>query len=303
LVARLNLHATTTLQRQMTTAAASSFVLVVQMPQPAITILVPYKTTAVALIPRMMDSVIVKETNLTPWVCVEVPVQRMLTRMGFVMTLTIAWANMTSVVFAKDQGRFTLVDAQMLPRGSAIAMATCWMSVVFVEVLEFLKETATATEMSLTSVECAEALEFWKENATAMATSWMSAVNVEVMEFLKEIAIATGVSSMNAVCAEEITPHAQVAPMSLLAIMTRLRSSLMSVCVNLERVEDALNSRRATSTQRSSRTTVLVSGAPVQALMSRQEGLLLEMVEERVTVAIGWSWKQSPVTRVASSTA
>jgi len=49
------------------------------------------------------------------------------------------------------------------------------------------------------------------------------------------------VSSMNAVCAEEITPHAQVAPMSLLAIMTRLRSSLMSVCVNLERVEDALN--------------------------------------------------------------
>ena len=63
--AHCHLHATTTKRPFSTTAAVNSFVPVAQMNPPAITILVPSKTMAVAPIQKIWDSVIVKETNLT----------------------------------------------------------------------------------------------------------------------------------------------------------------------------------------------------------------------------------------------
>ena len=151
--------------------------------------------------------------------------------MGFVMTSTNASANLTNAAFAKDQGRSTHVDVQMLLKDSAIATATCWMNAVFVEAAASPRAIAIALETSLTSAECAEAWEFLRENAIAMATSWMSVVYAEV----------TAVRSMNAGCAMETTHPARVAPMSLPATMTRQPQSWMSVLVNLECVEAARN--------------------------------------------------------------
>ena len=133
------------------------------------------------------------------------------------------------------------MDARTHPKDSAIAMATCWMSVAFVAAVEFQKENAIATEIASTNVDCAEAMEFQKENAIAMGTLWMSAVYVEAM----------AARSMHAGCVEETTHLALVALTNLLATMTRLRPFLMLVCVNLERVEVALSLQRATTIQRS----------------------------------------------------
>jgi hypothetical protein len=84
--ARCPLHAILTKRPFSTMAAANSFVLVARMSQPAITILEPSKTMAVALIQKMMDSVIAKGTNLTRLASVEDLVWRTLTKTGYVMT-------------------------------------------------------------------------------------------------------------------------------------------------------------------------------------------------------------------------
>ena len=125
--------------------------------------------------------------------------------------------NLTNAAFAKDQGRSTHVDVQMLLKDSAIATATCWMNAVFVEAAASLRAIAIALETSLTSAECAEAWEFLWENAIAMATSWMSVVCGGDGSTLDEC-VCNGDNS-----------SCTVAPMSLPATMTRQPQSWMSV--------------------------------------------------------------------------